>query len=411
MVNLFRKAIEETLPWLSSFGADPKGGLTRLLYSPEWLEAQLTLKARMAESGLTTRFDEIGNLYARLPGSKYPDEVILSGSHIDSVVNGGNLDGQFGALAAWLAIRWLKETYGAPLRTLEVVALAEEEGSRFPYVFWGSKNIFGLADPADVRDIRDAQGVRFVDAMQACGFTLPAAALPARQDIKAFVELHIEQGRILEHHKQSIGVVNAIVGQRRYTVTLCGESNHAGSTPMNFRRDTVHAFSRICCESIAKARAFGDPLVLTFGKVDPQPNTVNVVPGKTVFTLDCRHTDAAELHTFTAEIEADMQRICQEMDIAIEIDRWMDEAPVPMDTRLVQRLVDLCEKEQLNYRVMHSGAGHDAQIFAPRVPTCMIFMPSIGGISHNPAEKTDINDLAEGVKTLALTLYQLAYQE
>lgn len=131
MITHFRQAIEETLPWLSSFGADPAGGMTRLLYSPEWLETQQQFKKRMAASGLETRFDEVGNLYGRLNGTEYPQEVVLSGSHIDTVVNGGNLDGQFGALAAWLAIDWLKTQYGAPLRTVEVVAMAEEEGSRF----------------------------------------------------------------------------------------------------------------------------------------------------------------------------------------------------------------------------------------------------------------------------------------
>ncbi|HBL6892749.1 TPA: allantoate deiminase, partial [Escherichia coli] len=299
MITHFRQAIEEALPWLSSFGADPTGGMTRLLYSPEWLETQQQFKKRMAASGLETRFDEVGNLYGRLNGTEYPQEVILSGSHIDTVVNGGNLDGQFGALAAWLAIDWLKTQYGAPLRTVEVVAMAEEEGSRFPYVFWGSKNIFGLANPDDVRNIYDAKGNSFVDAMKACGFTLPNAPLTPRQDIKAFVELHIEQGCVLESNGQSIGVVNAIVGQRRYTVTLNGESNHAGTTPMGYRRDTVYAFSRICHQSIEKAKNMGDPLVLTFGKVEPRPNTVNVVPGKTTFTIDCRHTDAAVLRDFT----------------------------------------------------------------------------------------------------------------
>ena len=185
MITHFRQAIEETLPWLSSFGADPACGMTRLLYSPEWLETQQQFKKRMAASGLETRFDEVGNLYGRLNGTEYPQEVVLSGSHIDTVVNGGNLDGQFGALAAWLAIDWLKTQYGAPLRTVEVVAMAEEEGSRFPYVFWGSKNIFGLANPDDVRNICDAKGNSFVDAMKACGFTLPNAPLTPRQDIKA----------------------------------------------------------------------------------------------------------------------------------------------------------------------------------------------------------------------------------
>ncbi|HCJ0173525.1 TPA: hydantoinase/carbamoylase family amidase, partial [Salmonella enterica subsp. enterica serovar Infantis] len=190
MIKHFRHAIEETLPWLSSIGADPTGGMTRLLYSPEWLETQQQFKKRMAESGLETRFDDVGNLYGRLCGTQFPEQVILSGSHIDTVVNGGNLDGQFGALAAWLALDWLKATYGAPLRTVEVVSMAEEEGSRFPYVFWGSKNIFGLANPEEVRHIQDAKGTGFVDAMQACGFTLPAAPLAARTDIRAFVELH-----------------------------------------------------------------------------------------------------------------------------------------------------------------------------------------------------------------------------
>ncbi|EBJ1306946.1 allantoate deiminase [Salmonella enterica subsp. enterica serovar Typhimurium] len=411
MIKHFRHAIEETLPWLSSIGADPTGGMTRLLYSPEWLETQQQFKKRMAESGLETRFDDVGNLYGRLCGTQFPEQVILSGSHIDTVVNGGNLDGQFGALAAWLALDWLKATYGAPLRTVEVVSMAEEEGSRFPYVFWGSKNIFGLANPEEVRHIQDAKGTGFVDAMQACGFTLPAAPLAARTDIRAFVELHIEQGCVLESNGLSIGVVNAIVGQRRYTVTLNGESNHAGTTPMGYRRDTVHAFSRICSQSIEKAKQHGDPLVLTFGKVEPQPNTVNVVPGKTTFTIDCRHTDAAVLREFTEQLENDMRAICDEMDISIDIDLWMDEAPVPMNAELVAALTRLCETEQLNYRIMHSGAGHDAQIFAPRVPTCMIFVPSINGISHNPAERTNINDLAEGVKTLALMLHQLAWQK
>jgi allantoate deiminase len=410
-MNSFQADIEDVLPWLSSMGADPAGGITRLLYSPSWLETQQQLKLRMQQDGLETRFDDVGNLYGRITGMRYPNDVILSGSHIDTVVNGGHLDGQFGALAAWLAIRWLNKTYGAPLRSLEMVALAEEEGSRFPYVFWGSKNILGTADPEDVRNIEDAKGVRFIDAMATCGFALAGAPLKARSDIKAFVELHIEQGRILETHQQSIGVVTAIVGQRRYTVMLSGESNHAGSTPMNYRRDTVHAFSRICCESIARANAAGDPLVLTFGKVEPQPNTVNVVPGKTLFTIDCRHTDAIELKQFTEQLERDMRRICSEMNIGIDIDLWMDETPVPMDTQLVNKLETLCKSEKINYRRMHSGAGHDSQIFAPVIPTCLIFMPSIGGISHNPAEDTHITDLVAGVKTLALMLYELAYKE
>lgn len=407
----FQHAISETSGWLSKIGADPSGGMTRLLYTQEWLDAQQALKQAFEAAGLAVSFDAIGNLSGRLEGSQYPGQVILSGSHIDTVVNGGNLDGQFGIEAAYLAIKHLKETYGTPLRTLEVISLAEEEGSRFPYVFWGSKNVIGTANSEEVESICDTAGVNFVDAMQSAGFDFPSKGYAPRSDIAAFVELHIEQGKVLETEGETIGVVTDIVGQRRYNITLQGEANHAGSTPMSYRRDTIHAFSRICCESIAKAQAEGDPLVLTFGKVEPKPNVVNVVPGFTQFTIDCRHTDQQTLLRFTQQLENDIQRICAEMGIVPGIDLWMDEAPIPMNKRLVQNITQICETQRLSYRLMHSGAGHDAQIFAPQVPTVMIFVPSIAGISHNPAEKTAIGDLSEGVKILAHTLYQLAYQE
>ncbi|AKJ42500.1 allantoate deiminase [Pragia fontium] len=403
--------VENNVNWLSQFGAVPSGGITRLLYTKEWFDAQQALKSKFEDIGLDVSFDEVGNLSGRLTGSQYPEQVIMSGSHVDSVVNGGNLDGHFGIIAAYLAIQYLKEKYGTPLRTLEVISLAEEEGSRFPYVFWGSKNLFGLAKKEDVQNIKDGAGVSFTDAMRGLGFNFKQDETAARKDIKAFVELHIEQGSVLENEGNTIGVVNSIVGQRRYNITLKGQANHAGTTPMRYRKDAVYGFSRICTESIAKAEAAGDPLVLTFGKVVPKPNTVNVVPGEVMFTMDCRHTDQAYLKTFTEEIEHDMRAIAKEMGMEIEIDRWMDEAPVPMDPQLVDTLKNICDKEQLNYRVMHSGAGHDAQIFAPRVPTAMLFIPSIKGISHNPAEKTKTEDLVEGVKALTQALYQLAYQD
>ncbi|ROR06939.1 allantoate deiminase [Erwinia sp. JUb26] len=407
----FRQEITDISGKISKIGADPTGGMTRLLYTKEWVEAQKALKNIFETAGFAASHDATGNLFARLHGSKYPEQTIMTGSHIDTVVNGGNLDGQFGIEASFLAANYLRNTYGPPLRSLEVIAMAEEEGSRFPYVFWGSKNIFGLARRQDVENISDAKGVNFVDAMHQAGFDFRADDQPLRKDIAAFVEIHIEQGKVLETEGKTIGVVTSIVGQRRYDIRLKGESNHAGTTPMGYRRDTVYAFSRICTESITKALAEGDPLVLTFGKVEPKPNTVNVVPGFTHFTMDCRHTDAGTLVRFTEEIEADMRRIAAEMGIEIEIDRWMDETPIPMDKQLVECVSHLCEKNKVNYRLIHSGAGHDSQIFSPRVPTVMIFVPSIDGISHNPAEKTHLDDLAEGVKVLAHTLYQLAWTE
>lgn len=404
------KTIQENVDWLSSIGSDPTGGMTRLLYTDSWLEAQKAVKTKLEEIGMTTRFDEIGNLFGRLEGSTYPDETIMSGSHIDTVVNGGNLDGQFGIIAAYLAMGYLKETYGQPLRSLEVISMAEEEGSRFPTVFWGSKNFMNEAKKEDVIDIADFNGIKFVDAMRQCGFDFKAEGQKRREDIKAFVELHIEQGNVLENEGLQIGVVNSIAGQKRYTVILKGQANHAGTTPMGYRKDAVYAFSRICCEAIEKAKKVGDPLVLTFGKVEPKPNTVNVVPGEVLFTIDCRHTDGNLLHGFTGELEQRIQEIADEMGMEVSIDLWMDEAPVPMDESIVKVIEEAAKKENMKYRIMHSGAGHDSQIIAPHYPTAMIFVPSIGGISHNPAEATKLEDLVEGVKTMAAALYELAYK-
>lgn len=407
----FYDLVEEHVKWISEIGADPTGGTTRLLYDENWRVAQNGLKDKFSDLGLATQFDEVGNLFGKLEGTKYPNETILTGSHVDTVVNGGKLDGQFGIIASYLAVKYLKEKHGAPLRNLEIVSMAEEEGSRFPYAFWGSKNIWGLADKNDVINAKDANGVKFVDAMADSGFKFRNELTPTREDIKAFVEIHIEQGSVLEKTGKQVGVVNSIVGQKRYSITLKGESNHAGTTPMGFRKDTVYAMSKMISEATDRAYQAGDPLVLTFGHIDVQPNTVNVVPGQVTFSMDCRHTDGKELKDFTAEIETLFKEIAKNHDVSIEIDNWMNESPVPMSKEIVDTLEEACKEANLNYTVMHSGAGHDSQIFAVHVPTAMIFVPSIDGISHNPAEDTKTEDLVEGLEALIASLYKLAYEE
>lgn len=400
--------VKKTMEWLSSISDDVGPGTTRLLYSPSWLQAQQELKERFEGLGMRCHFDAIGNLYGTLEGTEQPEKTIATGSHVDTVVRGGKLDGQLGIFGGYLAVKKLLETCGKPKKSLQIISMAEEEGSRFPYVFWGSKNIFGLAKQEDVEQLKDAEGVGFVEAMHKCGFDF-SSEYKERTDMEAFVELHIEQGNFLEEESYTVGVVSSIVGQKRYNITLKGEANHAGTTLMRYRKDTVECMARIITQSIDKAKTAGDPLVLTFGKVVPKPNTVNVVPGETLFTMDCRHTDKGFLQQFTAGLEADMKKLAADMGIEIEIDNWMNEAPVLMDKTLVETIEGVCKEKQMNYKVMHSGAGHDSQIFAPRVPTGMIFVPSIKGISHNPAEDTKLEDLREGIKALAYTLQELAY--
>lgn len=403
------KTVEKRLKDLSSIGSDPTGGMTRLLYTDSWKQAQEYVKKQMESIGMTSKFDKVGNLFGRVEGTELPGETIMSGSHIDTVVNGGTLDGQFGVIASLTASQLLLEKYGKPRRSLEVISMAEEEGSRFPTVFWGSKNFVGIADNDEIKDIKDAEGYKFVDEMHRQGFDINEKQT-RRDDIKAFVEEHIEQGSILETEHEQIGIVNNIAGQRRYNITLKGEANHAGTTPLDYRHDAVYGMSKIISKALDQAHEIGDPLVLTFGKVVPKPNTVNVVPGEVLFTMDCRHTDKDFLVKFTEELGDMMRQIAKDMGLGIDIDLWMDEAPVPLDDKIVKTIEKKAKENNYNYRIMHSGAGHDSQIIAPNFPTAMIFVPSIKGISHNPAESTKFEDLVEGVKLLADTLYELAYK-
>lgn len=410
-MEITKEEVTQLLETLGEFGKDPEGGISRFLYSEEWVAAQKYLEQEMKNEGLEVYYDEVGNLFGRLQGSKYTDETILSGSHVDTVGNAGHYDGQYGIVAALLAVKYLNKKYGQPLRNIEVLSMAEEEGSRFPYTFWGSKNIVGTARNEDVENITDFDGVPFVEAMRKAGFDFRDNSKKMRSDIKAFVEIHNEQGSVLEVEQKSVGVVNNIVGQRRFNVEIIGQANHAGTTPMGYRKDAVFAATHMIHSIVSAAKKHGDPLVTTVGKIEVTPNVVNVVPGKALFTMDIRHTEKDMLVTFTDEVTEILNKLSKEHGVEINIDMWMDEDPVPMDQKIVDLMVKQCEEAGLNYKVMHSGAGHDAQIFAPHVPTAMLFVPSRDGISHNPAEYTEPADLVEGVKALIGTIYELAYKE
>lgn len=399
--------IEKRLLWLGGFGSDPAGGVTRLLYSPEWVDAQNGLKEWMESLGFETHFDEVGNLFGRVPGKS--GSTIMTGSHVDTVKNGGCYDGQYGIVAGIMAIAALHDKYGAPQHTMEVVAFAEEEGSRFPMTFWGSKSMLGLAPGAEAAKLNDAEGTSFSDAIKSAGFAFKKDDKSQKNDIKAFIELHIEQGGVLENEKIPLGVVRHIVGQRRFTLTLTGEANHAGTTPMSYRKDALVAAAAIISGVHDLAVATGDPMVATVGKLEAAPNVSNVVPAKAVFTIDARHVDSAVLKDFTEKLKALIAEQSARCGVAFDLDMWMDAPPVPMDEKLVTLIKEQCEAASLPYKLMHSGAGHDAQIMAPFVPTAMIFVPSVKGISHSPLEYTPPEDLAQGVNALAAALYKLAY--
>ncbi|MDI4646253.1 Zn-dependent hydrolase [Cohnella hashimotonis] len=386
-------------------------GVTRPLYGVSWLSAQAALAARMEEAGLSVRYDNVGNLYGRLAGERDSEAAVLTGSHVDSVRHGGRFDGTYGIAAGIAALGYLRRTHGKPLRPLEVVSFCEEEGSRFPIAYWGSGNATGIYDWRQAGSYKDEDGVSLEEAMQASGFGRADGPDCRLAPLAGFVELHIEQGLVLEHRNRRIGIVESIVGQRRYALSIEGAANHAGTTPMTLRQDALAGAAEIALKLESLASSWGEPLVATVGKIEARPNTPNVIPGYVEMTLDIRHSDEWSLSAFSDLVLSEIQRITDRRRLRLAVTPWLATKPVPMNERLTARVEAACAGLSLSYQRMVSGAGHDAQLMAPLCPTTMIFVPSRAGISHSPDEYTSPEQLAEGAAVLVSVLYDLAYKE
>ncbi|AFH62571.1 hydantoinase/carbamoylase family amidase [Paenibacillus caseinilyticus] len=392
-------------------GADPDGGYTRYLYSGAWQEAQCAVSREMKAAGLSVYYDEAGNLFGRLEGSSAEEGAVLTGSHIDTVRCGGLYDGAAGIAAAVAAIELLHRRCGQPRRTLEAVSLCEEEGSRFPLTFWGSGSIAGRYAPDAPPEAADRSGITLAEAMKAAGFGPGTHRSARRTDIGAFVELHIEQGAVLEQERLDLGVVLGIVGQRRWTFTLRGEANHAGTTPMRLRRDALAGACEMILEAERQACAYGEAMVATAGSVSAAPGLSNVIAGQAVFTLDVRHPDAETLQSFCDELYGIFEGIAASRELEFAGEQWMNVLPAPMDARLCEAVEAAAKGLGLRSRRMYSGAGHDAQVFSGSFPAAMLFVPSSKGLSHSPEEYTSPEQLARGAAALCNVLYTLAYEE
>ncbi|WP_339278490.1 allantoate deiminase [Paenibacillus sp. FSL W8-0426] len=401
--------VENMIEWLASHGGDESGGVTRLLYDPAWIAAQRAIKEKMEKIGLSARYDDVGNLFGRVAGRDPEARVILTGSHIDTVKDGGKYDGAYGIVAALIAVEYLLTHYGLPLKPIEVVSLCEEEGSRFPMTYWGSGNITGVKSRKKVRDIKDANAVPFEQAMRDAGFGFGQHPQPERRDLECFIELHIEQGQVLEREGKSIGVVSHIVGQRRYDITVRGESNHAGTTPMHWRHDAMFTAAELIRLLTLRAKADESGLVATVGRMDVKPNVGNVIAREVTFSLDVRHSDAERIRLFCEECFGEFENIAAEHGTDVVCRKWMDESPVAMDSVLSATAEDILKQKGISYKTMTSGAGHDSQVFGIYCPTALLFVPSRGGISHSPEEFTNTEDLQRGVRLLIDLLYKLAY--
>lgn len=393
---------------LGSIGLQSEGGLRRPVYSEAWAQARGQLAEWMRTAGLEVHEDAVGNLFGRMHG-RDEGRVILTGSHLDTVPLGGKFDGALGILAGLVALQTLREQAGQPRRSLEVVALCEEEGSRFPARYWGTRAILGLIHADELDQLRDEQGMSIAQAMHAAGLAPERYREAIRSDLDAFIEMHIEQGRILFEEQIDLGIVQAIVGLQHREITVSGRADHAGTTPMDLRRDALQAAAHMAVEITRLVEQEGRPAVVTLGKWEVKPGAVNVIPGEVSFSLDLRHPDEAIKQRLAAAIWTRCQAIAEERGLGVSSELLSDSQPSNMDTDLQSVLIQAAEVCGASWKAMPSGAGHDSQEMARRLPTAMLFVPSVEGRSHSAAEYTPSEDMVRGATVLATALYRLAY--
>lgn len=408
-IQVDRCLVENCVMALGRIGASGETGVKRTVYSPEWLQATALYAQWCSEAGLAVRRDAVGNVWGRLEGSE-AGKSIASGSHIDSQLPGGRYDGALGCIGALIALRTLREQFGRPRRALEAVAFCEEEGSRFPAAnLWGSRAVTGRIAAHEARQLKDYEGVAIGDAMRQVGLDPALIGEAARDDIDTFIELHVEQGPVLEHANLPVGLVTAITGLRHYVVDVTGEANHAGAYPMDLRRDSMAGAAEMISGVIETAARIGRPAVTTVGRLQVEPNYPAIVPARVQFTIDARHPDPQGLAHLYGQHEALLRAVAGKRGLEVSWRATLDQPPSPCDPATVELLQAAARSQGVPAMLMHSGAGHDTQVMALIARTAMVFVQSRRGRSHTPEEFTSTEHAALGIETLAAAMYRLAY--
>lgn len=401
--------LESWLETLAHFGAWGETGVSRLVYTPEWSAAQHQVTAWFTESGLVVERDAVGNVWGWLPGEE-PGPAIVTGSHIDTQKPGGRFDGALGVAGGLLAVRTLAEQLGTPRRTLGIVSLCEEESSRFARTnFWGSRAVAGVIGPGEADRLRAIDGPTMTEVMHDVGLDPVEIPTAKRDDIGAFIELHIEQGPLLEEAGLAVGIVQRIAGYRQSWIELRGEANHAGATPMDRRRDPMAAAAEIISGVIGAAEQMGRPAVTTVGRMVVEPNGRSMIPERIGFTVDARHQEARALARLLASHEHVWNEAATRRGIDLHVRVDSDRPPAALDPELIATLESAAAEARIPVMPLASGAVHDAMQFAAICPAAMVFVRSQGGISHSPAEYTSTEDATAGVTVLAAALQRLAY--
>jgi beta-ureidopropionase / N-carbamoyl-L-amino-acid hydrolase len=403
-INIER--LKSRLEQMSSIGQTANGGITRLALSKEDKIARELLIEWMQDIGLQTRYDDIGNIYGRLEGSNKQAPAVLTGSHIDTVPNGGKFDGTLGLLAGLEVIESIIEQNIELNHPLEIVAFTNEEGARFTPQMLGSGVITNEFSKEFVYQQKDLKGYLFKNELQELGFL--GLESNRAKNIKAFLEFHIEQGPILEAENTPVGIVEGVSGFAWMEVIINGQSNHSGTTPMHMREDSLVTAATIVKEIHEYAKGKNDGSLVTVGRIQAIPGIVNAVPGQTIFSIDVRHAELEKLKSNIHDIKTLVNKRVAEVNLSYTIEDIWSKDPVQFSPILIHTLEETCETYDFPYKRIVSGAGHDAMYMNNITDTAMIFVPSIAGKSHCKEEDTSWKDIEKGVTVLYDVLRSLA---
>lgn len=399
-LNTIQNRIEQHIQSISKFTSTPQNGVTRFTYSYEDLQARNYIKEKMKEVGLTVREDGLGNIFGKLEGTLKNAPSVMIGSHFDSVPSGGAYDGIAGIVVGIEVAALYKKFNLVPKYPIEIVALVEEEGSRFGGGFMGSSGIVGLLSEEEFIHLTDRDGISTKEAMTRIGLD---PSLPKKRDpktIKAFLEMHIEQGPLLEEQRISVGVVEGIVGMAQLEVTITGRAGHAGTTPMDQRSDSLVSAANIIVKLPELVNKVSKGSVITIGRLHVFPNGANVIPEKTVFSVDIRSPKEECLQSLIYKVKELVQLPRGSRGVHTEVDQILYIKPKVMNKEIVSLLKKKSNKLGISFCPIYSGAGHDAMIFSDYTETGMIFIPSKEGRSHCPEEWSDSLHLANTVQIL-----------
>jgi N-carbamoyl-L-amino-acid hydrolase len=401
-VNTIR--LEQRIDKLAEYGKTPEGGANRVAFSDEDIQSRKYLLAIMKEAGLEVHIDEAGNIIGRREGTDSSLPPIMFGSHTDTVPHGGKFDGAVGVLGAIECAQVLAENSIKTRHPLEVVVFTDEEGGLI-----GSKAIIGTLTPEALKVVSHS-GKTVREGILALGGNPDALGKTTRKkgDIKAFIEIHIEQGSTLVSQNIDIGVVEGIVGINWWDVTIEGFSNHAGTTPMDKRQDALLAAAHFIIAVNKVATGVPGRQVGTVGRIRAEPGAPNVIPGKVIMSLEFRDLSAEKIKSLFEKIKKEAKTIAEKSGTKISFSPIAATAvPTPTDPAISKIIAESADELGLSSLFMPSGAGHDAQDMAKISPTGMIFVPSIGGVSHSPKEFTPIEDVANGTNVLLHTILKI----